>query len=277
MLSTTLNTLNLEQSKFFIRRPFWMSVGVIIVMMLLAFLVVQFAVRDEGILLDSGTTWAQTGVELAGQFSQLVLLLTLVLAGAFTGMEYSWRTLSLALGRGTPRSIFLGAKLLVICAAAALLILLTNVLVAGGTLLTYRLLGESLVGSNFDLAAFTLSLGRVFVTFLPYIGLTVFLSILGRSSAVGIGGGLVFTLLLETLLSFALGFLNADLPKFLPTTLAENFLTANRWSGEVMMEAGVTPRVPVVEPMLAAFGLFAWAALFLFASLFIFRRQDLNA
>lgn len=119
-------------------------------------------------------------------------IFAVVLAAAAMGGEYGWGTLRTQLARQPGRARFLLAKLLTLLAlitVAALLALALGVLL--GALLG-RLGGQTGSVSAAELAALPLALARAVYVLLPYVALTLCLTVLGRSQLAGLAGGLLY-------------------------------------------------------------------------------------
>jgi ABC-type transport system involved in multi-copper enzyme maturation permease subunit len=119
-------------------------------------------------------------------------IFAIVLAAAAMGSEYSWGTLRTQLARQPDRARLLIAKLLTIMAMVAVAGLLA--LALGGLLggLLAGLLGDAGGVSPADLASLPLALLRALYVLLPYVLLTLCLTVLGRSLITGLVGGLLY-------------------------------------------------------------------------------------
>jgi ABC-2 type transport system permease protein len=205
-------------------------------------------------------------------------ILIVILVGAITAQEYSWRTLQLWLSRGVPRSTFLTAKFMALL-LPTLLLVVTPLLVGGliTAVFSQIILGHiplaAVEWSN--LAVTTLATAY---TLLPYAGLAFFLAVATRSTIVAVGGGLAYTLLLEgivvQLLTFAGGSW-AAVGRYVPAGLAQGLLSLDR-NATMTIDGQAAPPIQYLEPGTAAVGIALYILIFVALSIIIFRRQDLG-
>jgi len=119
-------------------------------------------------------------------------IFAIVLAAAAMGSEYSWGTLRPQIARRPERTQFVLAKLLILMALLAL----ATLLALGVGALLAALLG-ALAGSPGtltagDLVAIGLALVRAVYVLLPYVLLTLYITIAARSLVAGLVGGLLY-------------------------------------------------------------------------------------
>lgn len=282
------NILINENIKILRRRLFWVElillVLIVVGILLALFITVETERNGSGLLSEERRmlletlTWPEAWnnvIRLAGWdgFGPVFLI---ILVGAVTAQEYTWRTLHLPLSRGISRPMLLMAKFAVLLIAGALIVL--TVLVAGGitTAIFSTLINGSLNLRQLDMLHLSLSIVRATYTLLPYGCLALFLAVASRSTVVAISGGLVFTLVLENLIISGAGMLGewfANLVLYLPGGLANSLLALNNAS----LGMGNTSEMTIVSPLHAVIGITAWAVLFLILSLVVFQRQDLTA
>jgi ABC-type transport system involved in multi-copper enzyme maturation permease subunit len=283
------NAFRMELTKVFRRRMTWVLVSILALlvagMYLAIYAVAQAALSDPGV--SPGTVedlqgilcWPQALSDLLGLTGGAGLggLMLVVLAGAMTAQEYSWRTTHLWLSRGLPRSAFLLAKYATLM-VAALLVVLTTVLVATPLTAWFtRQLTGSLSLADLNLAEMGLGILRTALTILPYIGLTFLVAILTRSTAAAIAAGLVYVLVVENLVVQLLGLAGgiwAEIARFAPGSLAAALMQTNERLIEIDLGSGVNAGLP--GPWAAAGGIALYAAAFLGLSLWAFRRQNLT-
>ena len=208
--------------------------------------------------------------------SNLGGLLVIVLVGALTAQEYTWRTLQLWLSRGIPRPMFLGSKFVAFL-LPALLIVLTPLLVGGAITAIFS---QHLNGAiPFDQVAWAeLGWGILLTTYtlLPYAALTFFLAVASRSTIVAIGGGLTFVLVLEGLAMQMLGMAGGmwtKIGQYMPSGLSRSLLETN--SG-IVVDLGTPIARHFVEPGTAAIGIACYVLTLVGLAILIFRRQDLG-
>lgn len=127
-----------------------------------------------------------------GHINGLGGIFAIILAAAMMGSEYSWGTLRTQLARSPDRTAYLAAKLVTL-----LLLLLTGMLIAllAGVFFSWVLglfgpgIGTLAPG---DLLQVVLALVRAMYVLLPYVLLTLCLTIYGRSLLIGLAGGLIY-------------------------------------------------------------------------------------
>jgi len=279
----------MEVTKVFRRKMTWVLVGIMALLVAGTYLaiygVARAALSDPGA--SPGTVedlqrmlcWPQAFSGLLGLMGGAGLggLMLVVLAGAMTAQEYSWRTSHLWLSRGLPRSAYLLAKYATLM-VAALLIVLAAVLVASPLTAWFtRQLTGYLSLADLNLAEMGLSILRTAYTILPYIGLTFLVAILTRSTAAAIAAGLAYALVLENIVVQLLGLAGgiwADVARYAPGSLAAALMQTNLRLVEVDLGSGVNAGLP--GPWAAAGGSALYAVGFLGLSLWAFRRQNLT-
>jgi ABC-type transport system involved in multi-copper enzyme maturation permease subunit len=208
-------------------------------------------------------------------------MLLIILAGAVTAQEYTWRTMHLWLGRGVSRPAMAAAKFAAILIPAVLIVL--TPLVAGGIAsgIFSLILDGSLHTDQINFFELCLAVLRTAYTLLPYAGLAFLLGIATRSTAAAIGGGLAYALLLEGVLAQILSLIGGTVGKllaYLPTSLASALLTLNNAAFTTGMTVNGDPagQIPLIDPAPSAIGIALWTIAFVGAALLIFRRQDLS-
>lgn len=204
----------------------------------------------------------------------LGVLFLIILVGAVTAQEYTWRNLQIWLSRGISRPLLATAKL-----TALLLVTVLIVLTALGTgsavtaLISVKVNGSLPLG-GVNLPHLFFSVLRTIYTLLPYGALTFLLAVASRSTVVAISGGLGYTLLVESVLIQVIGLLGerlSQIMQYLPGSLANRLMTLN----QAAINLGSSPESYSITPLQAAIGIGVWTVLFLGLSLWIFQRQDL--
>lgn len=208
-------------------------------------------------------------------------LLVIVLVGALTAQEYTWRTLHLWLSRGVSRATLLSAKFTALL-LPVLLITLTPVIVGGAVTALFSLgFNGSLSLEQLNAAEMLLSILRTAYTLLPYAALAFLLSILTRSSVAAIGLGVGYSLLIEGIaLQIMMAFTRSAgrIMAYLPGGLAQSVLQLNQNSlvmAGPSVEGEAVAASPLLSPLPAAVGIGLWTLLFVGLALWIFQRQDL--
>jgi ABC-type transport system involved in multi-copper enzyme maturation permease subunit len=284
-----VNAFQMELTKIRRRTMTWVLVGVLALLLtgiyVALYAVLQSALPDPGASPDTieslraMLSWPQSFSTLLNLVSGNALggLLLIVLAGAMTAQEFSWRTAHLWLSRGLPRSTFLLGKYAALV-VVALLVVLTPLLV--GTPLTawftHQLTGSlSLAGLN--VAQLVLSILRTAYTHLPYIALTLLVAVLTRSTAAAIAVGLAYTLLVENILIQLLnlaGGVWADMATFAPGSLAQALMHANQHMLRVDLQGSA--EIGLTSSGVAAAGITLYTVAFVGLALLAFRRQNLT-
>ena len=284
--------VRVEQRKLFGRALLWAELGILAFLMV-ALYVVLIATLSKGgqenlppqaieefrrtlywpAGLTSGLLFANGG-ELGGMF-------VAVLVGAFVAQEYVWHTVHLWLSRGVARHHFLLAKFTVI--VEALVLIVVTALIAGGVvtgIYTYLDTG-ALPWREVSLLTLALNILRMTVTLIPYAAFTFFLAVWSRSTMVAIGVGLGYSLLVENLFVEVLTLVSAGaarVMRFAPTMLAKSITTLISNEAELQVQVGMSkaPTLQLVDPNWAAMLLILYALIFLGASIWLFRRQDVT-
>ena len=285
------NTLRNENTKLLKRSLLWIELalfaGLVLLAQLVFYLVLQNNLGGEAALPDAQAqlrhmvTWPGALLNVLGFASGNAIggLLLIILTGAVTAQEYSWRTLHLWLSRGVPRPVLLGARFAGLL-LPALLITLTPLLVGGllSAFFTLQLDG-ALPLDQVSFIQLGLSLLRTAYTLLPYAALAFLLAVATRSVVVAVGGGLAFALLVEGILIQVLALLGgslAQIGRYLPAGLSNGLLSLNRAVVVTLEVNGRQAQLSSLEPLPAAIGIALWTLLFVTLAFSIFRRQDLT-
>ena len=283
------NALYIENIKNFKRSLLWIELALFAILVLLIhlvfYLVLQNNLGGEAALPEAQSqlrqvvTWPGALLNALGLAGGNAIggLLLVILVGAVTAQEYTWRTLHLWLSRGVPRPVLLAAKFAGLL-LPALLIALTPLLVSGviSAMISLRLDGV-LPAGQVNFIQLGLSLLRTVYTLLPYAALAFLLAIASRSVVVAVGGGLAFALLAEGVLIQILALLGGSLAQiatYLPAGLSNGLLSLNQ--AVLTLEVnGRQAQLSSLEPLPASIGLALWTLLFIGLALWVFRRQDL--
>ncbi len=279
------NMLVIEQQKLFKRTLVWVELGLmglgVAALNLLFFAITRL--ESSGAMagqVEETLVWPAGLLQSVGLAAGPGLggILIVVLVGAVTAQEYTWRALQLWLSRGVPRSTFLAAKFLALL-LPILLLVLTPLLVGGLVTAVFSqiLLGEIPFNAVAwgDLALTTLATA---FSLLPYAGLAFLLAVATRSTIATVGGGLAYVLLLEgitvQLLTFA-GGAWAEIGRYLPAGLAQGMLQIGV-NATVEVGGQAAPSIQYLEPGVAAIGVALYSLAFIGLSIALFRRQDLG-
>ena len=198
--------------------------------------------------------------------------IALILGALAVGSEYGWATFKTVLTQRPGRYAVFFGKLLALGILLALLVVLTF---AAGAASGYVI--TALEGAPFGWPAageLARALGAGGLILAIWAAFGVLLATLLRSTALSVGIGLVYLLVLETIIS-NLPIQNEafqDAREFFPSQNS-NFL-ANSFSGQT--QGGPASPKPPVDASQAALVLFAYAAAFVLLAAFVFRRRDVT-
>jgi ABC-type transport system involved in multi-copper enzyme maturation permease subunit len=206
-------------------------------------------------------------------------IFAVVLAAAAMGSEYSWGTLRTQLARQPGRSRLLVAKLVTLLALLAVATVLALVVgVALGSALGALSGGVGPVSAT-DLLQLPLALARALYVLLPYVLLTLCLSVIGRSLLAGLAGGLLYLVFEAGFGALALfrvlGGVWQLLYSFTPGQNINTIALLNSHSFGLYPErvtALDTSALP--SPLQATLVIAAYSALFLGLALYTMRRHD---
>lgn len=284
-----VNAFQMEWTKVFRRTMTWVllsSLTLLVAGLYLAlFGALQAALSERGEAAEA--VGALQGILLwPGSFSSLLGLLSgnglgglmlVVLAGAVTAQEYTWRTAHLWLSRGLPRSSFLLGKVAVLAIVALLVVLIAVLVATPLTAWFTQQLDGSLSLADLNVVELVLSVLRTTYTILPYIGLTTLVAVLTRSTVAAIAVGLTYTLVVENAVVELLGLAGgmwAELARYAPGSLAAALMQSNLRLVEIDMGSGAN--AGLADPWVAAAGITLYTVAFLGLALWAFRRQNLT-
>ncbi len=126
-----------------------------------------------------------------GHVNGLGGIFAIILTAAAMGSEYSWGTLRTQLVRNPGRTSFILAKLLAILGILAVAMIVSiGVAILAGVIAGFFLPGTGDIG--LALIAVPMAALRALIVLLPYVLLTLWLTIAGRSLLIGVAGGLVY-------------------------------------------------------------------------------------
>ena len=198
--------------------------------------------------------------------------IALILGSLAVGSEYGWSTFKTILTQRPGRTALLCGKLLALGTTLALLVILTFAAGAACSFVVAALAGASLQGP--PLGELVRALGAGFLILAVWASLGALLATLLRSTALSIGIGLVYALVVETVI-FNLpirseSFTNAR--RFFPgqnsSSLADSF--------SAQAPTGFAPPTPQIHAAQATLVLLAYAAAFVALTALVFRRRDVE-
>lgn len=279
--------LSIENTKINRRKMFWVLLT-LIALLVLVIQIVLFSTYQEGISgivmpeeerlsIKQTITWPGALVSVLTYVGGNAFggLFFVILVGAVTAQEYTWRTLHLWLSRGISRPLLLGAKFTALL-IPALMIVFAALLIGGSfTAITSNQVSHSLHLDQLNISQLILSVLRTVLTLLPYGALTFFLAVVSRSTVVAISFGLSYVLLLENLLIQLLGLIGEPLrgmSQYMPIKLTESLLSAN----QLTVSLGSNSSASAMNPWTATIGIALWTLLLLGLSMWIFQKQDLK-
>jgi len=227
--------------------------------------------------------WAFVSLLDVGQFWGG--LLVGVLAASVVATEHNWGTVRQALIRGRSRSSYLTVKLAGIAVLAAAIMLVALAIGIGFSLIATSLADEPITldvpngPSAFDIAVMVLRTG---LAILPYGLLAFCLTVIGRSTTLGVVGIVLYMVALEPILIGVLGGLGGPAPDIRAFLLGHNanaLIAANRIGSDgyysfAFRELPESPGLPNV--WVAAFAVGVYCAAFLAIAYSVFQRRDLG-
>ena len=287
-----MNTLSIENKKILKRRMFWIELGLLAALIIFLYVII-YATMQTSSEMAVGTEARQAVQDIIvwpgavlnalsfGGGNSLGGLLAIVLIGAVTAQEYTWRTMHLWLSRGIPRPVLIAAKFVAILLPIFLFVV-TPLLVGGGLTAIFTLqIDKSLPFDQINWWHLALSVLRTAYTLLPYAALTFMLAIVTRSTAAAIGIGLAYSLLVESIASAVfplLGGIFAKIVVYMPGALAEGVLKLNESAmvGKLVSAGDGISTIKYLDPVPAAIAIAVWTILFVGLAVWSFQRQDMS-
>lgn len=228
--------------------------------------------------------WALPALVDAGQFWGSLIIGILTASAVAT--EYNWGTVRHAIARGQSRAEWLTAKLLGIALLSTVLMLIVLAWGVVSMLLTTSMAGFDITLdppgpaelTAFDAIAIIL---RGAMGVLPYALLAFTLAVIGRSTALGAAGIILF-LIVESSVVPILGALGSPWEDFRNVTIGHNaaaLLAANRIDDSQYLSLAFreTPDASELpDPWLAFAVLCAWCAWLLSLTYYVFSKRDLR-
>ncbi|MBI5289190.1 MAG: ABC transporter permease subunit [Chloroflexi bacterium] len=228
--------------------------------------------------------WALPALLDAGQFWGSMIVGVFIASGIAT--EYNWGTARQAISRGQSRNQWLTMKLLGLALFCAILLLAALAFGVVSMLWTSSLAGYAITldppgaahMTVFDVAIVILRAG---FGVLPYALLAFAITVIGRSTALGSTGIILFVIIEGTLNSIfgALGGTWADIRTFSIEHNVSSLLAANRVDDGQYLSIAFreSPRASELpDPWVAFFVLCAWCVALLVVTYYVFNRRDLR-
>lgn len=209
-----------------------------------------------------------------GLIAPIAAILAIVLAGNTTGNEFGWGTVRTVLTHAPRRAAFLLGKLVALGGGAVALTAAGFLAALVGSILV-AVMGRADASVTADFAVrFVGNMGKVAYVTLPYVALATMVAVLARSSAAGIGFGLVIYFG-ESLVSQIAIQLDRDLRPLFDAGIARNVSTITRAS--VALEgAGPTPLPSAGEAGLAYLILALYIVAFTAVAVYRISKRDLT-
>jgi len=161
-----------------------------------------------------------------GTLQTLGLILIAVLTASAIGIDYGAGTLRSVLVQGTGRWPYLAAKFLVLVVLAGLGLIVATVSVVISSAIAERLATPA-AASSAAWSAAGIALWKAWLSLIPYITLTTFVTVLARSSAAGMAIGLGYYFAEQILVALLSNFFSwfANVAEYLPVH------SISAWSG----------------------------------------------
>ena len=198
--------------------------------------------------------------------------IALILGALAVGSEYGWATFKTILTQRPGRTALFLGKLLALGVILALLVALTFAAGAVSSLVVAALAGGPVKGP--PPGELLRALGAGFLILAVWASLGALLSTILRSTALSIGLGLIYTLVLETVI-FNLPIGSESFPNarnFFPVqnsvSLADSFSPQS--------PAGIAPPTPQIDGAQSTLVLLAYTAAFVVLATLVFRRRDVE-
>jgi ABC-2 type transport system permease protein len=216
-------------------------------------------------------------IAMLGGFIGVVLAVVLVANGM--GSEYGWNTIRPYLLCSESRSKMFASKLI-----ADAIFVVAGMIIGVITVILLGVLFTAIRGYSWNLGASTLSFTgsqlldftRTFYVILPYALLAFLFTVLGRSTAAGIGFGIgasVIELIITGLLSGAHGWL-AKIPDYLLSINVSKITSLSGASGGVTVYGG--PNTPMVTSLHSFVVIAVYCVVFTAIAYTIFQRRDVT-
>jgi len=216
-------------------------------------------------------------IAMLGGFIGVVLAVVLVANGM--GSEYGWNTIRPYLLCSESRSKMFASKLI-----ADAIFVVAGMIIGVITVILLGVLFTAIRGYSWNLGASTLSFTgsqlldftRTFYVILPYALLAFLFTVLGRSTAAGIGFGIgasVLETIITGLLSSAHGWL-AKIPDYLLSINVSKITSLSGASGGVTVYGG--PNTPMVTSLHSFVVIAVYCVVFTAITYTIFQRRDVT-
>ena len=143
-----------------------------------------------------------------GTLQTLGLILIAVLTASAIGIDYGAGTLRSVLVQGTGRWPYLGAKLVTLVVLAGLALVVATATIAISSSVAERLVTTPAAASSATWSSAGIAIWKAWLSLIPYITLTAFVTVLARSSAAGMAIGLGYYFAEQILVALLSNFFN---------------------------------------------------------------------
>jgi ABC-type transport system involved in multi-copper enzyme maturation permease subunit len=228
--------------------------------------------------------WGIPALLDAGQFWGSIIISILIASAIAT--EYNWGTARQAISRGQTRSGWLTAKLFGVALICAVLLLLALAFGILSMMWTSSLAGYDITldppgPSEMDGADIVIAIFRAGFGILPYALLAFAITVIGRSTALG-ATGLILFVIIEGTLNAIFGGLGGTWADIRSVSIGHNvasLLAANRLDDGPYLSIAFRepPRASELpDPWVAFFILCIWCVALLAAAYYVFNKRDLR-
>lgn len=154
-----------------------------------------------------------------GLFNFISILFYAAAAALICGNDSADRSIQMWLVRGVPRPLLLLARISMVLVFGLLLSAFAVGAILGLSAGARMVFLKGFTAENLNAAQIGPAILRIFWASVPYMALTVFLAVAGRSPLVAAGGTLIYRMVIETLLTGA-AYRLPGLARFLPAQMA---------------------------------------------------------
>ncbi|HEX9494494.1 MAG TPA: ABC transporter permease subunit [Candidatus Limnocylindria bacterium] len=203
-----------------------------------------------------------------GTLQSLGLILIAVLTASAIGIDYGAGTLRSVLVQGTGRWPYLAAKLITLAVLAFAGLLVATITVGMSSVIAERLVTAPAAASSAMWSTAGIALWKAWLSLIPYITVTAFVTVLARSSAAGMAIGLGYYFAEQILTALLSSFFSwfANVADYLPV----HNITA--WTGGSGFGGPAAP----ADLAHAGFVLVAYTLIFVGLAFWTFHRRDVQ-
>ncbi len=210
------------------------------------------------------------------RYMNLLPMIVTIMAASIVGSEYSTRTLHKVLAKGMSRINYMGAKLINLGILTITFILACVVLIfVAGLITTWLITGNiswSFITTGFA-GSVLLNVGYVALMMMVYVCFSAFVTVMLKSSIAGIIAGVVLFFIDGAIMGQVAA---SNLNSWLGYTISYNVTYLFELISPSPVNADII-HSPLTNPLQAVTVLSLYCGLFILASFFVFRRQDLTS